>query len=245
MRAEYISAYYTLERENWWFLARAVILRDQLKRQYTGRNDLRILNIGAAFGASTVMLQEFGTVVSVEYNPECFAFLRAQLKLDVVQASITDLPFPDADFDLVCAFDVVEHVADHEAAVQEMFRVCRTGGQVFATVPAFQWLWSPHDVLNEHHRRYNKKQFLSLFGSMSILFHSYFNFFLFPPTALFRLLFSGKTKSEQLAVSDNQRFSGPFLSRWLYRIFRSETQWLRKGRRFPFGVSIMVMASKL
>lgn len=248
MQAEYYQEYYTLERTNWWFLARKQILRDQIARLFPGATKLRILNVGAALGASTIMLQEFGEVESIEYNKDCCDFVNQSLGLNFIQGSITELPFKDNEFDLVCAFDVVEHVQEDRLAISELHRVCKRGGYTFTSVPTFKFLWSEHDVINEHVRRYTMKTYLPLFDPAvaKIYFKSYFNFFLFPPIALFRVVSSllkrNKKKSE--VKSDNSKVTNTFVSGMLYRIFKSETGFLRKGWTLPVGVSLMVITQK-
>jgi ubiquinone/menaquinone biosynthesis C-methylase UbiE len=201
MKAEYYQEYYHLERKNWWFLARKEILRDQLKSLLRGKGSLNILNVGAALGASTLMLQEFGNVTSLEYNKECCDFVKEKLGMDFINGSITELPFDDNKFDLVCAFDVVEHVEEDALAIRELHRVCKPGGYTFTTVPTFRFMWSEHDEINEHVRRYTMKSYLALFKSVGLLFilnHiSIFGYF-FPLLLLeFYLLFlrkAGKRK---------------------------------------------------
>lgn len=249
MQSEYYREYYYLERNNWWFKAREKILEDQIKKLFPGRNNARILNVGAAFGASTIWLQQFGSVVSVEISKECCDFVNEHLGLNFIQGSITSLPFKDGEFDLVCAFDVVEHVEEDRLAISELHRVCKQGGYVFTTVPTFKFLWSEHDVVNEHKRRYTMQNYLSLFDKRvsRIQFKSFFNFFLFPPIAVFRIISSViKSKnSNKIATSDNSMMNDTNISKILYRIFRSETGLLKRRIKFPIGVSLMVVSTKL
>src|SRR5689334_7364557 len=104
MQAEYYREYYHLERNNWWFTARKQILEDQIKKLFPGRKNARILNVGAALGASTIWLQQFGTVESIEYSRECCDYVNENLGLKFIHGSITSLPFNNDEFDLVCAF---------------------------------------------------------------------------------------------------------------------------------------------
>jgi ubiquinone/menaquinone biosynthesis C-methylase UbiE len=249
MQADYYREYYSLERTNWWFLARKKILQDQIRKLFSNKKDLKILNVGAALGASTIMLQEFGEVTSIEYNKECCDFVNETLHLNFIQGSITELPFKENEFDLVCAFDVVEHVEDDKTAVSELHRVCKPGGYTFTTVPAFKTLWSEHDVINEHVRRYKMSNYLALFkgANAKIQFRSYYNSFLFPPVAVFRIIsaaLKGKATGKK-PRSDNSKISNRFISASLLRIFKSETFFLKRGIRFPAGISLMVISRKL
>ncbi|HEV8507042.1 MAG TPA: class I SAM-dependent methyltransferase [Chitinophagaceae bacterium] len=249
MQTDYYHEYYQLERTNWWFIARKKILEDQIKKIFPGGKTARILNVGAALGASTIWLQQFGTVESIEYSKECCDYVNENLGLHFVHGSITSLPFEDGQFDLVCAFDVVEHVEEDKLAISELHRVCKPGGYVFTTVPTFKFLWSEHDVVNEHKRRYTMRNYLSLFDKSisKIRFKSFFNFFLFPPIALFRVVSSAlkSNNSKKPATSDNSKLSDTGVSKILYRIFRSETGLLKRGIKLPVGVSLMVISKKL
>jgi SAM-dependent methyltransferase len=230
-------------------MARKKILADQIEKLFPAGENARILNVGAAFGASTIWLQQFGTVESVEYSKECCDFVNQNLRLKFIHGSITSLPFEDEQFDLVCAFDVVEHVDEDKLAISELHRVCKPGGYVFTTVPTFRFLWSEHDIVNEHKRRYTMRNYLSLFdkGISKIWFKSFFNFFLFPPIALFRVVSSAaKSKtSKKPAQSNNSKLGDTAFSKILYRIFKSESGLLKRGIKLPVGASLMVISKKL
>lgn len=247
MDKKYYQQYYRYEREHWWFRARARILKDVLKRLPAERRPLRILNIGAATGYSTQWLGQFGDVTSVEYDSDCCKFLNEKLEIDAINASITDLPFEEEGFDLVCAFDVIEHVDDDRLAVREMLRVCNPRGWIFVTVPAYMGLWSKHDETNHHKRRYTMKQLVGLFRDLpgSICRRSYFNTFLFPPVWIARkimnLLPSGSAASQRSSDFDLKGYR--LLDTLLYFIFSSERVFLRMIR-FHFGVSILLLFNK-
>ena len=83
MDSQYYIEYYELERSNWWFTARLEILKSQVKLLFPNRNDLNILNIGVATGATSIMLEAFGTVKSVEYDEVCYQFVKEKLNIDI------------------------------------------------------------------------------------------------------------------------------------------------------------------
>ena len=237
----YYREYYTLEREHWWFRARSNILSAQLA-EMVGRLHSRptILNIGAALGASSEMLSRYGDVTSVEYDKECCDFVRQHAGQHFINASITELPFKSGCFDIVCAFDVIEHVQDDARAVLEMIRVCRPRGVVAVTVPAFKLLWSHHDEVNHHQRRYRLPALKDLFqGPGQPILASYFNVALFPPIAGLRAITRLVPQSwiRRGAGSDFTLVNNRWLDGLFYRVLNSETAWLRRGGTFPFGVS--------
>ncbi|HEU4717744.1 MAG TPA: class I SAM-dependent methyltransferase [Bacteroidia bacterium] len=252
MEKSYYEEYYRYERSHWWFTVRSRILENTLRRHLPKGKKPRILNIGVATGASTEMLMKLGEVTSVEYDKDCCEFVSGILGTKVYNESITALPFGDSSFDIVCAFDVIEHVADHVTAVAEMERVCSPGGLVFVTVPAFMSLWSKHDVINHHERRYRLKGLRELFRPRKghEVRSSYFNTILFPPIFIFRqagrLLF--RRRSTEEATSDFETvsttsFTGKIINRMLGALFSMEI-FLLRFMRFPAGVSILFLWQK-
>lgn len=244
MNKEYVQQYVQLEKEHWWFIARKKILHHYISKHVKG-NNYRILNIGAAGGESSRLLGEFGKVVSVENDSYFVDYLQSQ-NIDVVDASILELPFDNNSFDMVCAFDVIEHVENDKAALAEMKRVCVPSGFVFVTVPAFQSLWSRHDVVNDHKRRYNENSLKSLVNKndeLDWIEIAYFNFILFLPVYVARKL-SNLFSNRNPAKSDFETFkTGRFLNSVLKRIFSSEL-FLAKRMRLPWGVSLIGVLQK-
>jgi len=243
----YYQEYFHLERNHWWFRARKAIINTLLKKFVHG-NQGNVLNVGAATGETSNYLSAFGNVTSVEYEKDCCAFVKETLGLDFINASITELPFEENKFDLVTAFDVIEHVAEDQLAVNELFRVCKPGGIVAITVPAFEFLWSKHDDINHHQRRYTSRNLRKLFYVFNgkILFSSYFNTFLFLPVAITRLLarifpFIVRRKGSGSDFS----YSGGAVSTFLFfRMMKSEAFFLKNGISFPFGISLVLLYRK-
>ena len=244
MDKNYYKEYYHLEREHWWFQARGKILLNHLNEVFSKQTPIRILNIGAATGRSSELLMQLGDVTSVEFDTDCYEFSRDIVKIPIVQGSILALAFSDDTFDLVCAFDVIEHVEDDALAVSEMRRVCKPGGVMCVTVPAFMLLWSEHDVVNHHFRRYTSSILRGLFSKENeAIFHTYFNFFLFFPIALFRILAKvlplKKIQHKDETASDFSVGKGQLLNRILYHIFYYENLFLKRFIKLPVGVSLL------
>ena len=240
MNKEYIKEYVTLEKEHWWFIVRKRILSFFLQKHNTQKN-LRILNVGAAGGASSQWLAAFGEVVSLESDPFFVEHLLS-IKIDVVNASVTNMPFANETFDLVCAFDIIEHVEDHLAAMRELDRVCKTGGRVCLTVPALNILWSHHDEVNGHFRRYTKASLTGLvlaLPSLRLMEIKYFNSLLFLPILMARK-FSNMFRPHRIdTMSDFTGFKvrAP-ISALLQSIFSLEVSLFRSVS-FPLGVSLL------
>lgn len=254
MNHEYYKEYYDLERNHWWFVARERIISNYIRRliqkeQLSDKN-LNILNIGCGPGRSSEYLSQFGKVTSVEYDKFCCEFASQKTGLEIINGSITELPFAETSFDLVCAFDVIEHVENDQLAVTEMKRVVKKNGVVFITVPAYMSLWSHHDVINHHFRRYKLPEIKKLFltgNDGKMIFSSYFNTFLFPPIYAFRKLSNLFKTGEKRAGSgsDFEAFKPGLLNNVLFAIMHLETKFINKNISFPFGVSILYTWKKL
>jgi SAM-dependent methyltransferase len=248
MNKDYYSVYYQMERSHWWFKVREKILISQIQKHVTigSHSPLNILNVGVATGRTTEFLSQFGEVASLEYDPDCCQFLREKLQMNVIQGSVLDLPFQNDQFDLVCAFDVIEHVEDDQKAVEELYRVCKPGSHVFVTAPAFMELWSSHDLVNQHYRRYRLPEIKGLFKRFrgEIAFKSYFNSLLFPPIYLFRKISGLFKSSHSVPSSDFENFTPSLLlSKILFSLFNLEVHLLKKIN-FGYGVSIAFLYKK-
>lgn len=246
MDSAYFKEYYHLERTHWWFRARQIILESQVQLICKSKV-LNILNVGVATGSSSMMLSKYGKVTSVEFDPDCCRFLKEELKFEVTEASVTDLPFDSNSFDLICAFDVIEHVENDRLAIQELTRVCKQEGIIFTTVPAYQFLWSKHDEINHHVRRYTANRFCNLFGNNGqFVFKSYFNSLLFIPVAALRLA-SAIIPIDKLKSGSGSDFTMPGQNKagqLLFRIFKSENTLLKRRIKIPVGISFLSIWKK-
>jgi SAM-dependent methyltransferase len=252
MDKEYYKEYYHLERKNWWFTVRSKILADRIATFFPKNTQKQVLNVGVATGATSEMLAQFGQVMSVEYDKDCYEFTKTILKTPLINGSILEMPFENLHYDLVCAFDVIEHVEDDLKAVQEMKRVCKKGGYVMVTVPAFMSLWGQHDVVNQHYRRYRLHELEQLFLADNdgiITYKNYFNSLLFPPiflarTAMKFLAKFTKPKREGAGSDHTLIDEDSVILKILENIFETERKLLQKAWKFPVGVSAVLVWKK-
>ncbi|MGH3385645.1 MAG: class I SAM-dependent methyltransferase [Nocardioidaceae bacterium] len=133
----------------WWYRARAELLRTILQ-PYVGE-PARVLDVGSADGPSVDWMSGYGQRVALDIDP-------SGLASGGVCGSAMALPFADESFDVVAAFDVIEHCEPEAQAVDELVRVLRPGGRLLVSVPAYQWAWTQFDVDAGHHRRYTRKR---------------------------------------------------------------------------------------
>jgi SAM-dependent methyltransferase len=179
-----------LDARHWWYRARREVLRALIGRRIALTDGARILEIGCGTGHNLSMLGSFGTVDAVELDPAARAIASTRLGRPVVDARLPELEgIMPASYDLVAALDVVEHVEDDCAALQALARCLKPGGRILVTVPAFQWMWSGHDVANHHFRRYTKATLRTVVAKagLKLEFVGWFNSILFPLAAAARL----------------------------------------------------------
>ena len=224
---------------HWWYRARRDILSDYLTRYGRMPQDARILEIGCGTGHNLPMLAAFGDVDAIEIDPAAQDIASARLGKPVGDAPLPDLPgVPRGSYDLVAVLDVVEHIADDVAALKGMASLLKPGGKILIAVPAHQWLWSAHDVVNHHHRRYSKATLTKAIGAAGLTPRklTYFNSLLFPLAAAARI--AGRMTGRD--DSDDSPPAKP-LNALFETIFRLERHAVGRVPLTP-GVSIVTLA---
>jgi SAM-dependent methyltransferase len=142
-----------LERPDyWWYRARSDLLERTLGDFVSDRDHCpRILDVGSADGPSVGWLRQRGRRIGMDIDPR-------GLGAGDVCASAMSLPFASSSFDVVAAFDVIEHCDPEARVLAEIHRVLAPGGRLLMSVPAYEWAWTSHDDHNQHHRRYTRRR---------------------------------------------------------------------------------------
>lgn len=164
MEREYERQTHRAEDRHWWYQGRRRVL-DRLIGRLELPQEARILDGGCGSGRNMVELARFGEVTGVEISEIGAEIARERDVGEVHVCSLLDLPFAEASFDLATCLDVIEHLDDDVAALSELRRVVRPGGSLIVTVPAYGWLWSRHDTLNHHRRRYSARALRAAAGA--------------------------------------------------------------------------------
>lgn len=190
-----------LDSRHWWYRARREILARLIERRVRPPRDACILEIGCGTGHNLAMLARFGAVDAIELDAAARAVASQRLGRPVGDAALPDLPgIPDGSYDLIALLDVLEHVEADRAALETIARKLKPGGRILLTVPAFPWMWSAHDVVNHHHRRYTKATLGAVIAGagLKLEYMSWFNSLLFPLAAAARLAgrITGKEDSD-------------------------------------------------
>lgn len=241
MEEDYYRHMADIQARHWWYEGRRRILESVIRRLNLPAS-ASILEVGCGTGANLPMLQKFGAVAGVEPHEWARRHAAGMSGCDVRDGMLPgEIPF-SGPFDLVGAFDVIEHVDQDLESLRALYRLTKPGGHALFTVPAWRFLWSQHDVVNHHKRRYARGEFESLLrqAGFSIEFISYYNFWLFPAVALVRVI---KNAMKIDGRPDMTRPGNSLINALLARIFASE-RFLLNSCRLPFGVSIVALCRK-
>jgi SAM-dependent methyltransferase len=227
---------YELEDRHWWFRGRRAVIRALLQRSGLPPSP-RILDAGCGTGRNLVELSRLGTAEGVDTSEDAVSFCRRRGLGDVARAELEALPYEDGRFDVVVATDVIEHIDDDLRALAELRRVARPDAKLVVTVPAYQWLWSDHDVSMHHRRRYTLPRLHERVAAAGWqpLVSSYFFCSVLPAVAAVRL-------ARRVAPRRNGRsdlgLSPSALGRALELPVRGEAALIARGVRLPAGVSV-------
>lgn len=229
------------ERSYWWHVGRLEIIDAWLQKWVKPKKNAKILNVGCGTGGTLSTIEKYGKIQNVDVSDEAIKFMeKSGYKVDKVKDH--KLPYKDGSYDLVVAFDVLEHIEHHEEALAEWTRVLKKGGTVMFTIPAYQWLWSDHDVSLHHYRRYTKSMIKDIVpedGTIQRI--SYYIVFSLPMIVGFRFLnkiLRRKTDSETSYVNVPDFINNLFIS-----LLRAEAS-AHKIMTFPAGTSLITIIRK-
>lgn len=172
-----------LDERHWWYRARREVLEALIRRVAKPPRGAKILEIGCGTGHNFAMLSGFGHVDALELDEQVRSFAEKRLGREIMSAPLPELGgVPDRSYDLIGAFDVIEHIEDDRAGVASIAAKLKPGGKFVMTVPAHAWMWSAHDVVNHHKRRYSKRGLKALIASSPLKLEAigYLNSLLFP-----------------------------------------------------------------
>lgn len=242
-----------VENKHWWFQGRRRVVAEMLRGYLadhpgSATRGLRVLDVGSGTGEMVDMLREFGTVTAVDDSSQAVEYCRQRHPVGVAVrcGRVPEALDRDEVFDLVTAFDVLEHIDDDVTALRAFRDVLAPDGRMALTVPAYPALWSHHDVYAGHVRRYRRHQLREVIrqtGGFQVDRSTYFNSLLFLPALAVRMADRWR---RQISPRPFER-SDPHLelpwapvNRALLRIFAAEARMLRHVEP-PFGVSLIML----
>jgi len=240
MDRDYELLTHRVEDRHWWYRGRRRVL-DSVIAELALPLGARILDAGCGSGRNMLELARHGTVTGVELSATSAQLARAREVGEVVEGSVLEMPFADGSFELAMCLDVIEHLDDDVAALRELRRVLVPGGRLLITVPAYTWLWSGHDVINHHRRRYTRRslQAVAERAGWEQVRTTYFNSLLLPVAIVLRVL---DRVNRRTTESSLDLWVPPEPVNWLLeRPLQIEAAVIARGGRIPAGLSLLTV----
>jgi SAM-dependent methyltransferase len=240
VNSEYELQTHRVEDRHWWYRGRRRVLERTIDRLGLPPR-ARILDAGCGSGRNMVELARHGEVTGVELSRTSAEIARGRHLGEVVEGSVLEMPFAPDSFDLAVCLDVIEHLEDDRAALRELRRVLRPGGALLVTVPAYQWLWSGHDEINHHHRRYNRAtlQRAAREAGWECSRATHFNSLLLPVAITLRALDRLHTRATESSLD---LWVPPAPLNWmLQQPLNLEAAVIARGGQIPAGLSLLAV----
>lgn len=230
-----------IEERSWWYRGRREVCLKLLEQYFPRDPGAEILDVGCGTGYNLSWLEKFGNCRGVDMSEEALMLCRERGLNNVLHHQAEGLPFSDDEFDLVTAFDVIEHISDDRAALVEFGRVLRASGRLLIYTPALPQLYNEHDRIVHHKRRYRKLELEEKVerAGFEILHSSYVNFLMLPIVLLARFLMTTRSERRHREMEVPPEPFNYFFS----RLCSLESGWvLKKGP--PLGMTLCLVARR-
>ncbi len=163
------------------------------------------------------------------------------IQFDVTQGVVGE------EFDIIAAFDVIEHIENDVAAISNIYKMLCRGGSLIITVPQHKFLWSKLDEIVKHKRRYSRRELVTKLqkNGFDISYCTSFLFVLFPLMLISRMFdkVRGQLQCEEVGLEKRVKFSNA-LNLIFDRLMRIDEALIRLGISLPFGGTLVVVARK-
>ncbi len=245
MECSAYAQHYRIEEKYWWFVARRKVLFYFLEKFLAGKKRSEILDYGCGTGGTSKELQKFGKVTCLDSSKEALKFCKKRGLKNLCLFNLDKskkLPFKNNTFDAITVLDTLEHIDADVKTLAELNRILKRGGLLAITVPAYMSLFSPHDELIGHKRRYTRKELaekLNLTGYEVVKMTHLFSAFVLP-TFILRA-YERLANKRQLSVT--LTMPPKILNTILNFVMSVEISILRYFD-MPFGTSIFCIARK-
>lgn len=235
MQHNYEEEYFEEEENNPWFVKRRELIFDLISK--FSRNT-RIIDYGCGSGQMLQYLETkgFKNLDGFEVSSYFIKNRKTKAKIYCAKADIKN-----RRYDVILVLDVIEHIRDDRKTLEEIGKLLAFGGTVIISVPAFMALWSQHDIVNKHFRRYDTRMLTKILPpGMQIKRKFFWNFFLFVPTAFVKIV---KRNNRKKVTSDLSSMSP--LASLIFKFFLGlENKLLKVGVNLPFGTSLFFILKK-
>jgi len=235
-----MAAMLEVDEHHWWYRGRRAVVAAELARLPI-RRPARVLDAGCGSGRMLLELQRYGDVSGIELDEDAAACACRRGPFDVRIGRLEEMPWPDSSFELITCLDVIEHTPDDTRTLRELRRVCRPGGWLLATVPAYQALWSRHDEANHHYRRYDRASLTgaAMAAGWRVGRTTSFNGLLLAPAAAVRLAQRWRPLGDD--YKPDLHIGPQWLNGVLELPLQLEARWLARGQTLPAGLSLLMV----
>jgi SAM-dependent methyltransferase len=230
-----IHEMFALEDRHWWFLGKRLLVAALLSStELRGR---RVLDVGCGTGGVLSALGADTVAVGVDRSRAALTHCRQRGIRNLACADGDKLPFAPGSFDVVTMLDVLEHFADEAALLASVRALLKPGGTLLVSVPAFQFLWSEHDEVLHHIRRYTAGRRRRVLAAADLIVDrvSYTNVVAFPPAVVVRGVIGRVRRSGGATDFSDQ---GALSNGALLATYKREAAAIRCGWRLPVGLSV-------
>ncbi len=234
------------EQRHYWHRARRELLLEVFRHRVSSGS--KVLEVGCGCGHVAGSLARAGyRVWGLDLSTRALECAASQGLEQLVRASILELPFEDA-FDAVCAFDVIEHIPDHERALAGLVRAARPGGLVLVTVPAHPRLWGSWDRMQRHQRRYRSDELEAMMraaGLEVVALRQFFRALYLPSlaSAAFDRLLGGSRRSEPPLELHHAMLHPPLLGRVAHAMLARERRGINQPSQLR-GTSLLAVGRR-
>lgn len=236
---------YILGDTHFWFVGRREIIKGFIDKLIISKEN-RILDVGCGTGNIIKLLENYGVVYGIDLSKTALSFCKKQELNLICQGAVMNLPFKDAQFDLITCFDVLSHVSiiDDCLALKEILRVLKAEGHLLFMDVACNFMKSQHDEVFETRERYYKKKVKLMFkeAGLSLIKISYVNFFLFLPLFFVRI-FKKLCNNSEIDLQSDFRPVHPLINYLAIYILKIEARLLQR-MNFPIGSTIICITKK-
>ena len=243
MRASELEEFFNIEDWYWWFVGHRRLVASLIRR-YAPGPALRILDVGCGSGGTLAAVRDQGSATGCDLSPDALRLCRQRSLKLLAGARAEHLCFASEVFDVVLSCDVLEHLQRDDRALDEIERVLKPGGVAIITVPAYPWLWSAHDEVVRHQRRYSRRQLMAVLrgAGLRIELLSYAFCLPFPATLAARM--GERVRHRPLRPDQTDFIPVPaFVNRILIGLLGVE-RWLIPRTRLPWGSSLVAVVRK-
>lgn len=242
--AERYKAIAAIERAHFWFRGRNDLIVWALEKYFPASRSL--LEVGCGTGQvldSIHASRPNQRLVGTEIHARGLEFSRQRLpETEFLQVDARAIPFAE-EFDVVCAFDVIEHLDEDAMVLAQMYQACRPGGGILVTVPQHRWLWSYKDDFAHHKRRYSRMELIEKVNQAGFRVMTTTSFV----SLLLPLMYISRLRERAPAQFEPKRELdiAPTLNHVFYALMCCEAALIRRGTSFPAGGSLLLVAKKI